>query len=208
MIDANTLGQRRRGRRPKPNKRVPLSLLVDPGLRNLLVYTAEENGRSITRQTEHVLEQALKNTPYLVLSGYHSGAAQPDNETSDLDNRTSYLDSSIGARAGAFLEINYPGRGKDERIARDLGISAGMAKMLRQGRAWTVARLDQAIELWSGFRGFVFPAPPSDQIANRLEQLAAGFARLADEFAELRQELRAERPRDSPCGDQAKDRPA
>ena len=208
MIDANTLGQRRRGRRPKPNKRVPLSLLVDPGLRSLLVYTAEENGRSITRQTEHVLEQALKNTPYLVLSGYHSGAAQPDNEASDLDNRTSYLDSSIGARAGAFLEINYPGRGKDERIARDLGISAGMAKMLRQGRAWTVARLDQAMELWPGFRGFVFPAPRNDQIANRIEQLAAGFARLADEFAELRQELRAERPRDSPCGDQAKDRPA
>ena len=208
MIDANTLGQRRRGRRPKPNKRVPLSLLVDPGLRSLLVYTAEENGRSITRQTEHVLEQALKNTPYLVLGGYHGGAAQPDNETSDLDNRTSYLDSSIGARAGAFLEINYPGRGKDERIARDLGISAGMAKMLRQGRAWTVARLDQAIELWSGFRGFVFPAPPSDQIANRLEQLAAGLARLADEFAELRQELRAERPRDSSGGDPAKDRDA
>ena len=208
MIDANTLGQRRRGRRPKPNKRVPLSLLVDPGLRSLLVYTAEENGRSITRQTEHVLEQALKNTPYLVMTGYHGGAAQPDNETSDLDNKTSYFDSSIGPRAGAFLEINYPGRGKDERIARDLGISAGMAKMLRQGRAWTVARLDQAIELWSGFRGFVFPAPPSDQIANRIEQLAAGLARLADEFAELRQELRAERPRDSPCGDQAKDRPA
>ena len=208
MMDANALGQRRRGRRPKPNKRAPLSLLVDPGLRSLLVYTAEENGRSITRQTEHVLEQALKNTQYLVISGYRGGAAQPDNETSDLDNRTSYLDSSIGARAGAFLEINYPGRGKDERIARDLGISAGMAKMLRQGRAWTVARLDQAIELWSGFRGFVFPAPPSDQIANRLEQLAAGFARLADEFAELRQELRAERPRDSPCSDQAKDRPA
>jgi hypothetical protein len=209
VIDANTLGQRRRGRRPKPNKRVPLSLLVDPGLRRLLVDTAEENGRSITRQTEHVLEQALKNPePLLVISGYRPRAAQPDNETRDLDNRTSYLDRSIGARAGAFLEINYPGRGKDERIARDLGISAGMAKMLRQGRAWTVARLDQAIELWSGFRGFVFPAPPSDQIANRLEQLAAGFARLADEFAELRQELRAERPRDSPCGDQAKDRPA
>jgi hypothetical protein len=173
------------------------------------VDTAEENGRSITRQTEHVLEQALKNPePLLVISGYRPRAAQPDNETRDLDNRTSYLDRGIGARAGAFLEINYPGRGKDERIARDLGISAGMAKMLRQGRAWTVARLDQAIELWSGFRGFVFPAPPSDQIANRLEQLAAGFARLADEFAELRQELRAERPRDSPCGDQAKDRPA
>ena len=78
------------------------------------------------------------------------------------------------------------GRGKDERIARDLAVSAGMAKMLRQGRGWTVARLDQAMELWPGFREFVFPTPRSDQITNRLEQLATAFARLADEFAELR----------------------
>jgi hypothetical protein len=241
VIDANALGQRRRGRRPKPNKRVPLSLLVDPALRTVLADTAEENGRSITRQTEFLLEHGIKLLRLLdgklgpppsgiiariseratltVRDGktvvLHEGLCQSDKETSDPDkkvnnrgNRTIGLASDISARAGAFLEINYPGRSKDERIARDLGISAGMAKMLRQGRAWTVARLDQAMELWPGFRGFVFPAPRSEQIANRLEQLAAGFARLADEFAELRQELRAERPRDSPCGDQAKDRPA
>jgi hypothetical protein len=208
VTDANALAQRRPGRPPKANKRVPLSLLVDPKLRVFLAHTAEENGRSITRQTEFFLEWGIKTIPFMHMCDLHTGAAQSDNQTSNLANRTGDLVSGIGARAGAFLEINYRGRGKDERIARDLAISAGMAKMLRQGRAWTVARLDQAIELWSGFRGFVFPAPPSDQIANRLEQLAAGFARLADEFAELRQELRAERPRDSPCGDQAKDRPA
>jgi hypothetical protein len=240
VIDANALGQRRRGRRPKPNKRVPLSLLLDPALRTVLADTAEKNGRSITRQTEFLLEHgirlldlhgtttalrdgttmALRDGLTLVVRdgktvALHDGLCQSDKETSDPDNKlndpgnkTIDLASGISARAGAFLEINYPGRSKDERIARDLGISAGMAKMLRQGRAWTVARLDQAIELWPGFRGYVFPAPRSDQIANRLDQLAAGFARLADEFAELRQELRAERPRDSSGGDPAKDRDA
>jgi hypothetical protein len=194
VTDANALGQRRRGRRPKANKRVPLSLLVDANLRTQIVEMAEERDCSITGQVERLLQQGM--TTCIKLHG-----------PIQLDNIPIYS-ANISARAGAFLEANYPGRGKDERIAHDLAISAGMAKMLRQGRAWTVARLDQAMELWPGFRDFVFPAPPSDQFANRLEQLAAGFARLADEFAALRQELRAERPRDSPCGDQAKDRPA
>jgi hypothetical protein len=162
---------------------------------------AEKSDCSITGQVERLLRQGIKTD--MVIGS--TGNAAP---LTAIECKRVGLANNISSRAGAFLEIEYPGRSKDERIARDLGISAGMAKMLRQGRAWTVARLDQAIELWSGFRGFVFPAPPSDQIANRLEQLAAGFARLADEFAELRQELRAERPRDSPCGDQAKDRPA
>jgi hypothetical protein len=210
VIDANALGQRRRGRRPKPNKRVPLSLLVDPALRTVLEVTAEENGRSITRQTEFLLEHAIKLwhlrdgklcEPYAgTILALHDELCQSDKETRDPGkkvnhggNKTIDLASGINARAGAFLEINYPGRSKDERIAHDLGISAGMAKMLRQGRAWTVARLDQALELWPEFRGFVFPAPRTDQIANQLEELAAGLGRLADEFAELRKELRAER---------------
>jgi outer membrane murein-binding lipoprotein Lpp len=79
-----------------------------------------------------------------------------------------------------------------------------MAKLLRQGRAWTVARLDQALALWPEFRGFVFPEARSDQIANRLERLAAGLARLANEVAELRQELRSDRLRDRPGVDPAK----
>ena len=121
------------------------------------------------------------------------------------DNMDSESDNYIGKRAGAFLEMNYPGRNKDERIAQDLGISTGMAKLLRQGRAWTVARLDQALELWPEFWRFVFPAPRGDHIGNRLEELAAAFARLADEFAELRQDLRNDRPRGHPSGDPVKD---
>ena len=59
MNDANAPGQRRRGRRPKANKRVPLSLLVDPELRSRLIDAAEANGRSITRQTELMLKQGF-----------------------------------------------------------------------------------------------------------------------------------------------------
>ena len=202
MNDANAPGQRRRGRRPKANKRVPLSLLVDPELRSRLIDAAEENGRSITRQTELMLKQGFK-----VFVSYSSQDAAVRSEVLaalSLTNTDSQMANSIGERAGTFLEIHYPGRGKDERIARDLGISAGMAKLLRQGRAWTVPRLDQALELWPEFRGFVFPAPRSDQIANRLEQLAVGLARFADEFAELRQDLRSEGPRSRRSGDPAK----
>jgi len=90
----------------------------------------------------------------------------------------------IARRAGAWLEINYAGGSKDKRIARDLAISPGMAKQLRGGRGWTVARLDQVIGLWPAFRDFVFPPP------DRLDQLAARFELLADELAALRVELR------------------
>jgi hypothetical protein len=45
--------------------------------------------------------------------------------------------------------------------------------------------------LWPGFRDFVFP--PADRLSEQLRELAAGFNRLADELAELRQELRADK---------------
>lgn len=101
------------------------------------------------------------------------------------------FDSGIAARAGAFLEINYIGSAKDKRIARDFAISPGMAKMLRGGRGWTVARLDQLVRRWPAAREFVF-APPQDLLAQRLEQLAQGFQRLGDELAALRSELRGD----------------
>lgn len=56
-----TEGQRRRGRPPKPDKRVPLSLLVHPALRGSLVTMAGENGRSLTQQTELLLERGVKD---------------------------------------------------------------------------------------------------------------------------------------------------
>ena len=155
MIDANVLEHRRRGRRPKANKRVPLSLLLDPELRSRLIDAAEENGRSITRQTELMLKQgfarpATKGDIKVFVSGSLKDEPVMSEMLGALNrvNTDSQVANSVGERAGAFLEINYPGRSKDERIAQDLGISAGMAKLLRQGRAWTVARLDQALELW------------------------------------------------------------
>ena len=63
MTDANALAQRRPGRPPKANKRVPLSLLVDPKLRVFLAHAAEENGRSITRQTELLPGVGHQNYP-------------------------------------------------------------------------------------------------------------------------------------------------
>jgi len=199
--DANAPGQRRRGRRPKANKRVPLSLLVDPELRSRLIDAAEANGRSITRQTELMLKQGF--TVFISHSSHDKPAMSEVLAALNRDNMDSESDNYIGKRAGAFLEMNYPGRNKDERIAQDLGISTGMAKLLRQGRAWTVGRLDQALELWPEFREFVFFEPRSMQIANQLEQLAAGLARLANEMAELRQELRNDRPHDQPSVDPA-----
>ena len=196
MIDATTSAPSRRGRKPKADKRVPLSLLVSPALRGRLVAMAEETRRSITRQTELLLEQGVEKhvskPSFLVANGYRS-----DNSSTDVAR-------GVGARAGAFLEINYPGGGKDARIARELEISAGMAKLLRSGRGWTVARLDQAIQLWPGFRDFVF-APADDRLVNRLEQLALGLARLANQIGELRQQLLADQ---STCDDQAKERAA
>jgi hypothetical protein len=206
VTDAIALGQRHRGRRPKANKRVPLSLLLDPKLRSLIVEMAAENDCSVTGQVERLLEQSIKKRfrPEELIP-FPRGRVQVQlvNNTSYPININIIGVSVTGSRAGIFLEINYPGPSKDERIARDLGISRGMAKMLRRGRAWTVARLDQAMELWPRFREFVFPPPPGEPI----EQLAAGFARLVDEVAELRQELRAERPlRDSLRDEPAKER--
>jgi hypothetical protein len=185
VTNTNAPVQKRRGRKPKPDKRVPLSVLLDPRLRRLLADTAQKEGRSVTGQTERLLWKGVT-----VIYGYSTegidvlfvGRTEADNNIDDPDK-------SIIGRAALFLETKYTGHGKDERIARDLGISAAMAKLLRRGRAWTVARLNQAMELWPEFRGFVFRAPRSDQVADQLEQLGVGLARLANELAELRHEL-------------------
>jgi hypothetical protein len=98
--------------------------------------------------------------------------------------------SDIARRAGAFLEINYAGGAKDQRIARGLGISPAAAGLLRRGHDWTAARFDQA---WPAFRGFVF-APPGDHLANQLRVLGHGFACLGDMFGRLHAEILATRP--------------
>ena len=51
----------RRGRRPKDQKRIPLSMRITPSTREKLVAIAAENGRSITQEAEIRLEQALRD---------------------------------------------------------------------------------------------------------------------------------------------------
>src|SRR2546423_7467 len=59
VTDTNAAGGKRPGRPRKDNKRPALSLRVNPELRQRLVAMAEENGRSITQQTE------LLDDPYV-----------------------------------------------------------------------------------------------------------------------------------------------
>jgi hypothetical protein len=59
MTGPDVPGGPRRGRRPKDQKRIPLSLRVTPRMRESLGRVAESNGRSLTQQTEFLLEQAL-----------------------------------------------------------------------------------------------------------------------------------------------------
>ena len=59
VSDADAPGRNRPGRRPKDQKRIPLSLRITPAMRSRLVALAEENGRSVSQQTEFLLELAL-----------------------------------------------------------------------------------------------------------------------------------------------------
>src|SRR5690242_21925669 len=49
------------GRRPKDQKRIPLSVRITPVMRDRLVSTAKGDGRSITQEVELLLEQALSD---------------------------------------------------------------------------------------------------------------------------------------------------
>ena len=99
------------------------------------------------------------------------------NETGDSDN-------GIAQRAAAALELNHPGPNKDKRIAQALLISPGMAKQLRAGRGWTVARLEQSMRLFPGFRDLVFP--PTTVEIQRLDRLDGTIAALRDEIRNLK----------------------
>ena len=98
--------------------------------------------------------------------------------------------ASIAARAAWFLEINHTGPHKDKRIARSLGISPAMAKLLRAGRGWTVARLDQAIRKWPGFVAFVWP--PKEDFDDRLDRVLSEIAAVKQEIANLKTKLERE----------------
>jgi len=107
----------------------------------------------------------------------------------------------FGSRAGAFLEISFPGGAKDKRIAQALGVSPNMARLLRHGRSWTLQRLDQLVALFPAAHEFIFP-PNTEQLYQRLDHLAAGLDALRaeheadraarrEEIAALRNEIRS-----------------
>jgi len=88
-----------------------------------------------------------------------------------LANDVSNHDTLI-SRAAEFLDVNYAHLPcKDKQIARAFGISPAMARVLRAGRGWTVARLDQAAQIFGRpFRDAVWP-PPTDEIREELAQI-------------------------------------
>lgn len=101
-------------------------------------------------------------------------------------NNASHSDT-ISSRAAWFLEINHSGAHKDKRIARALGVSPAMAKLLRAGRGWTVARLDQAILRWPNFATFVLPtAQDSD---DRLDRVLEEISAVKEEISNLKTKL-------------------
>ncbi len=94
-----------------------------------------------------------------------------------VTSETGTLGSGIAGRAAAFLAVNHVGAHKDKHIARAFGISPGMAKMLRAGRGWTVARLDQAARLYGrAFGDFVFPS--TDEIHDQLDRIERQLAEI------------------------------
>jgi len=57
---------RRRGRRPKDQKRLPLSIRITPALRARLLSAAAANGRSVTQEAELRLEQSVDQERSLI----------------------------------------------------------------------------------------------------------------------------------------------
>jgi len=97
VTDTNAAGGKRPGRPRKDNKRPALSLRVNPELRQRLVAMAEENGRSITQQTELLLGQAV--------NGLGRGSAPPSSEKPQNENT---LASAFGNQiAGLLLVIGF-----------------------------------------------------------------------------------------------------
>ena len=87
--------------------------------------------------------------------------------------------ATIAGRAAEFLAINYSGAHATKRIARAFGISLSTAKLLRTGRRWTVARLDQAAAIFGEpFREVLWPGS-TDEIRGELTQIRRWIEELA-----------------------------
>lgn len=102
--------------------------------------------------------------------------------TEPVVSDTNLCDSGIAARAATFLAVNHPGPHATKRISRAFGVSVGMAKLLRAGRGWTVARLDQAARVYGrAFGDFVFP-PAADEIHDRLDRIERQLSEIINDL--------------------------
>lgn len=101
------------------------------------------------------------------------------------------MSSETAILAGKYLEQRFSGASTNKRIAQWAQISPEMAKLLRRGEGWTVARLDQAAKAFGdSFRLFVYqlrPAGPSTMPTP--SDLIAELAHLRSELAQTREEI-------------------
>lgn len=99
--------------------------------------------------------------------------------------------NEITARAGYFLDANLPGPSKDKRLAQLLGISPDMAGLLRRGRGWTIARLEQVRRIYGAqFDQMVFGIPARrDEVFSALAELRAEIAQTREEIADVASRL-------------------
>lgn len=91
--------------------------------------------------------------------------------------------ADYGQRAASALDLLLPAPHRDKTIARLFGVSVRMAKYLRAGRHWTLARLGQA----SAMLGDAFDAAltPSAQHYSEMAELAHRLAQLEAWRAEI-----------------------
>jgi hypothetical protein len=98
MTDADAPGVRGTGRRLKDQKRIPLNLRITPRMREGLERLAYSNGRSLSAQTEILLEFALFKE--LAAHGEHYQPLLPPPSTKDLGDRLFRLETEFaGLRA-------------------------------------------------------------------------------------------------------------
>jgi hypothetical protein len=129
VTDTNAAGGKRPGRPRKDDKRAALSLRVNPELRRRLVAMAEENGRSITQQTELLLEHAV--------NGLDRGGSPLEPKRASFNN--SRLRSALKLELEAAAKDH--GRSLSEeiefRLERSLDPGDGLAGCLTSLGIWS-----------------------------------------------------------------------
>jgi len=152
-LDAPTAG-RGPGRPPKPDKRVLLSLRMEPELRARIVTMTEESGRSITQETEALLESALngrdRDAPLgsVKPQGGTDQTRSPDEVEGSLLFKA--LELSFGRQLGGLLlMIGYAmffARLESIAWSRDVAERTRRFPVVKPGAATTLRQLSEVAE--------------------------------------------------------------